>query len=388
MKGCNQDPDAGETPALPASERRAEPDTEPLLNARAANADRALRDRVRLDLPPSAFALHPWRLLWGLPLVALIAGGSAGLVVWPVPWYLALPASAGIGCLYASLFFFGHEVAHGAVVRSRRIQQAVLYVTGLVYAVSPHLWMVWHNEAHHGHTNMPDHDPDTFGTLEEFRQRRFSQVFARFAPGSGHWLSALYLFSFFTLQCHGVLWFNSFRPPFRRLNRRRAALDSLAMAAFWIAVAVMAGPRGALFAVVIPMLTVNCVMLSYVVTNHMMRSLADGPDSLATTMSVSTWKALDLLYFNFSHHVEHHLFPSMSPRYYPLVRRSLRRHAGDRYLAPGHWQALRQVYRTPRFYADAGTLARSEGDVRVPVRAIDAALRVRPPAALFSRAER
>jgi hypothetical protein len=50
---------------------------------------------------------------------------------------------------------------------------------------------------------------------------------------------------------------------------------------------------------------------------------ADGPDSLSTTMSVSTFRVVDWLLFNFSHHVEHHLFPSMSPRYYPLVRQSL-----------------------------------------------------------------
>jgi fatty acid desaturase len=338
-------------------------------------SESALKARIRADLPAEAFAAHPWRLALGIPLVVLIAGGSVALVRLPLPWPLALAGAVAIGALYASLFFFGHEVAHGAVVRSRRLQHAVLYVTGLIYGVSPHLWMIWHNHAHHGHTNMPDHDPDTFGTLAEFERRRFSQIFARFAPGSGHWLSGVYLFTFFTLQCHGVLWVNSARPPFRHLDRRRAAIDSAIMAAFWIVVGMVAGPRGALLAVAIPMLTVNFVMMSYVVTNHMVRPLADGPDALGTTMSVSTSRALDLLFFNFSHHVEHHLFPSMSPRYYPLVRRSLYRHAPDRYLAPAHWRALRLVFSTPRFYADAGTLVRPPTGARVPIAAVDAAIR-------------
>ncbi len=342
---------------------------------RMANADRILKMRIRIDLPASAFARHPWRLLLGIPLVLLIVGGSVSLAVFPLPWYAALAGSVAVGGLYASLFFFGHEVSHGAVVRSRRLQEGVLYVTGLVYGLSPHLWMIWHNEAHHGHTNMPEHDPDTFGTLEELGRRRFSQVFARFAPGSGHWFSSLYLFTFFTLQCHGVLWFNSFRPPFRRLNKWRAAIDSAGMAAFWIGVSILAGPRGTIFVVVIPMLTVNFVMLSYVVTNHMLRPLVDQPDSLATTMSVSTFKFLDILFFNFSHHVEHHLFPSMSPRYYPLVRRSLRQHAADQYLAPSHWRALRLVFQTPRFYADAQTLVTSSAAAPVPITTIEAAVR-------------
>ena len=319
--------------------------------------------------------LHPWRLLLGIPLVAVIAGGSVALVVVPLPWFLALAGSLSIGCLYASLFFFGHEVGHGAVVRSRRVQHAVLYVTCLVYGLSPHLWMIWHNHAHHGHTNLPEHDPDTFGTLDEFKARRFSRALARFAPGSGHWLSLLYLPTFFTLQSHGVLWVNSFRPPFRGLVRRRAILDSVGMVAFWIGVSAWAGPRGALFAVVIPMLTVNAVMISYVVTNHMLRSLADGPDSLGTTMSVSNSRLVDILFFNFSHHVEHHLFPSMSPRYYPLVRQSLVRRAPDRYLAPSHWRAVVLVFRTPRLYADPHTLVQPATGHRVAIAAVEAAVR-------------
>src|SRR5262249_12079172 len=198
------------------------------------------------------------------------------------PWYAALVVSVGLGSLYVSLFFFGHEVAHGAVCRSRRVQGAVLYVTGLIYCISPHLWMIWHNHAHHAHTNMPDHDPDTFGTVSQFRQRRFSQFFGRCAPGSGHWLSVLYLPTFFTLHSQGVLWVNSFQASFRRLNRRRAILDSVGMAAVWLALGVSVGLRGTLFVIVIPMLTTNAIMMSYVVTNHMLRRLAAGPDSVNT----------------------------------------------------------------------------------------------------------
>ena len=308
----------------------------------------------------------------------MIATASFGLGVLPLPWYAALPGSVGVGMLYASLFFFGHEVGHGAIVRSRRIQQMVLYVTCLVYGLSPHLWIIWHNHAHHGHTNSAEHDPDTFGTLAEFRNRRFSQVLARFAPGSGHWLSAFYLPTFFTLQAHGVLWLYSFGAQFRRFNRRRAVVDSVCMAAFWVAVSIWAGPRGALFAVVIPMLTVNAVMMSYVVTNHMLRPLITDSDSLSTTMSVSTFRAFDVLFFNFSHHVEHHVFPSMSPRYYPLVRRSLYRHAPDRYLAPSHWKALVLVFRTPRLYADPTTLVAPESGRRIPLASVEAAIRGAP----------
>jgi fatty acid desaturase len=341
---------------------------------RPGDTEHDLKARIRAELPPEAFVMHPWRLLLGVPLTALIVAGTVSVARLPLPWYAALAVSVSLGALYASLFFFGHEVGHGAVIRSRRGQTAVLYVTCLIYALSPHLWRIWHNRAHHGRTNEPPHDPDSFGTLEEFQRNPVSRALARFAPGSGHWLSAVYLVTFFTVQAHGVLWLNSFTEEFHDLDRRRAKLDSAAMILFWVAVGVWAGPGGALLAVVIPMLTVNGVMMSYVVTNHMVRPLATRSDALATTMSVSTSRVWDLLFWNFSHHVEHHLFPSMSPRYYPRVRQSLRRHAGDRYLAPPHWRALRLVFQTPRVYADAHTLVDPRRGRRIDIAALERAL--------------
>ena len=348
-----------------------------LADVLTSEPERDLRVRILAELPAAAQAMHPWRLVLGIPLLVLIVGGTVAVVRLPLPWYAALPVSVSVGILYASLFFFGHEVGHGAIIRSRRGQTAVLYVTCLIYCLSPHLWQLWHNHAHHGHTNEPDRDPDSFGTVESFRRNPVSQALARFTPGSGHWLSVFFLPTFFTTQSHYVLWLNSFSEEFRRLDRRRAKLESAAMAAFWVMVGVWAGPGGVVLAVVVPMLTVNCVMMSYVVTNHMLRPLVTRPHALETTMSVTTSKVLDLLFFNFSHHVEHHLFPSMSPRYYPLVRRSLRRLAADRYLAPPHWRALRLVFGTPRLYADFCTLVDPHGGSRVSTAMVEAALRGR-----------
>ena len=59
----------------------------------------------------------------------------------------------------------------------------------------------------------------------------------------------------------------------------------------------------------------------------------------------------------------------------PLVRRSLYRHAPERYLAPSHWRAIVLVFRTPRLYADAGTLVQPATGHRVPIVAVEAASR-------------
>jgi fatty acid desaturase len=127
-------------------------------------------------------------------------------------------------------------------------------------------------------------------------------------------------------------------------------LETSGMAAFWTTLGVLAGAHGAVFGIVIPFIVANIIIMSYVVTNHMLCPLSERTDSLRTTLSVRTSPLFDLLHLHFSHHVEHHLFPSLSHRYYPLVRASLMRHVPASYCSPPHWKALRVLFTTPRVY--------------------------------------
>ena len=105
-------------------------------------AESTLRAKVRAELPPDAFVRRPLRILLAVPLIAVIAGISALLVATPLPWYATLLAWAVLGNAYVALMFFGHEVAHGAMVRSERLQNAVLafslgHLRGLPAPVAP-----------------------------------------------------------------------------------------------------------------------------------------------------------------------------------------------------------------------------------------------------------
>jgi fatty acid desaturase len=336
------------------------------------NNDNLIRAKIRADLFPDAFARRPMQSLWIIPLLGIVISGSVSLVKLSMPWYAALILSIVVGNFYASMMFFGHEVAHGSMVPSRRLQNLLLYPSFTIFCISPHFWRIWHNRSHHAHTNIPDQDPDNFGTLEEFL-RSSPQMRSRIkvAPGSGHWLSTIFLFAFFTLQAQNVFWFKSKRMPgYNRLNRKRVVADMVVMVVFWIGISIITGLRGTIFVVVIPMIVANFVVLSYVVTNHMLRPLSHKPDILDTTMSVTTFKFLDYIHFHFSHHVEHHLFPAMCTSMIPHVRHSLIQHFGDRYLAPPHWWALLMMYQTPPVYDGLQTLiepysGRREGIPRV-----------------------
>jgi len=92
-------------------------------------------------------------------------------------------------------------------------------------------------------------------------------------------------------------------------------------------------------------------------------------------MSVTTYRWLDRLHFNFSHHVEHHLLPSMNTSYAPLAREVLQRLAGARYLAPRHWQTLILLFRTPRVQDGQRALVDPRRHLQVMFDDIEAALR-------------
>lgn len=339
--------------------------------------DSLLKNEIRLDLTKHVFVRQPWRALLVLPLAGAAVAGAVAIVAVPLPWYAALPVSLVIGNTYAGMMFLGHEIAHGATIRSGMLQNILLYICFGIFCLSPHHWRVWHNQVHHRNTNVDGRDPDNFGTIEEFHTSTPAIRFlVKFAPGSGHWLSAFYLFSFFTFQAANVLWRKSrTMPGFGKLRRRRAALDTGVMAACWVVLSISIGPRATVFVVVLPMMTANFVVMSYFVTNHMLRPLAPAKGTLGTTISVTTPRLVDRLHFHSSHHVEHHLFPTVCSSRLPLIRRSLRRHAGNEYVVVPHWWALRTVYRTPRVYDGAAGLIEPYSGRRMEIADVEAELR-------------
>src|SRR6266849_6238674 len=195
-------------------------------------------------------------------------------------------------------------------------------------------------------------------------------------PGSGHWLSIIYFPTWFTILSQGVLWAKSRRlAGFAPLKRARAGADSALMAALWIALGAWLGAYRSLITILIPMMTANAVAISYISTNHLLRPQVDRSDVLASSMSVTTYRWLDRLHFNFSHHVEHHLLPSMNTSYAPLAREVLQRLAGARYLAPRHWQTLILLFRTPRVQDGQRALVDPRRHLQVMFDDIEAALR-------------
>lgn len=328
-----------------------------------------LAEKLRAELPKEAFRPQPLRAWLAVPLVAVIVSCLYLLLTDRLAWYWALPVSLILGNTYGTLGFLAHETLHGAVTKKRWVQNVIGYLAFAPYSFTPTLWRVWHNQVHHVHTNEPDIDPDSYGTLTRFQKVPLAKFQFKTGVGSGNFLTVFFFFYRFTYHAQIVLWVISkkYAKLFHALPRKRAIAESVFLFAFWIGLAVWAGPKGALFGVVIPIAVGNFILMSYIATNHFLRPLVDVDEPVDNSMSVTVPRIVDLLHLNFSHHVEHHYFPTMSARFAPLVRKAILKHAPDRYLAPPHWKAILWLYKTPRVYKDAQTLIDPYKHREVPI---------------------
>src|SRR5690349_10838541 len=98
--------------------------------------DAAVKSLVRSVLPAASFAPQPWRALYVVPLTAAILALNASALIWSPSLCISVGIGVVVGNLYAVLMFFGHELAHGAMVRSQRMQHICLFATGLIFCLS------------------------------------------------------------------------------------------------------------------------------------------------------------------------------------------------------------------------------------------------------------
>jgi fatty acid desaturase len=312
---------------------------------------------VRRHLPAGVFERSTTRLLW-LPVHLGIIFGLGTYIVWGTP-----PATAAILCAivaghsWGCLGFLAHEALHHGLTRSRALERVIGYFGFGIYCLSPTLWTAWHNQAHHGNTGKAVADPDGFGHLGFWKKSAVVRELEKFSPGSRTARSGAFFFIWFSLHSFLVLVFHSQRNDYyARISRRVVYAESAAMLAFWIGVLALAGPWNFLFLYVVPLIVANSVIMSYIATNHFLNPLTEINDPLANTLSVTSPRWLEKLHLQFGYHVEHHLFPTLSGRYAPVVRDVLIRLYGDRYLTMPHARALRLLYSRPKLHDGHDTL--------------------------------
>jgi fatty acid desaturase len=313
------------------------------------NVHRMYVTELRRRLPAHYFQPVPSRALWMLPYLAVAVAGTLIIALVDLP----LPARIGVGILiglaYGSLGFLGHEILHGGVVRTAWLRDFLGGICMLPAAIAPLLWRQWHNVDHHGHTQILGEDPDAASTLEQYHKRSDLRLLYRLVP-----VKSILFFALLSvwLSVHALIVLRHKLPILRGRARALLIAETLAAAGFWIVLGVLVGWRHFPFFYVIPALVGNFVVMAYIATNHMLNPLLEEDDPLMGSLTVTVPRLLDVIHSNFSHHTEHHIFPAMSARYVPHVKRLLKELWPDRYHEMPLRLALGALWRTPRLYLD------------------------------------
>lgn len=321
-------------------------------------ADTALRIRkIRDTLPPEAFQPARGRL-WHLALHgAVIVAGYRVIDAWPMTGPIA---SLVIGHSLACLAFVGHEISHNAVTRSKAVRYVLTLASFGINMVPPTMWNRLHNDAHHGHTNTLE-DPDR-PFVEDERNAATNAYSAMTMPAQETWRGNALIFVHFVtyIARHIVTVFYdeddkpsivTHRPRYRVHERRLIVIELGVIAVMQYGVWRLAGRAwlNYVWASPVALCVASAVIMSYVFTNHFLNPISHEHDPLAGSTSVRVPRVVDRWHSHFSHHTEHHLFPSMNSDYYPMVSEALKEQAPAEYHQLAFSDAWRQLWLQPRF---------------------------------------
>jgi fatty acid desaturase len=315
---------------------------------------------LRPHLPRDAFRPDPRSYLRIVLHVGVICAGVVAFRLCSHAWWplicLLVANSA------ATLPFLGHDLSHRTIVTHRYLLYPTELVLWSLIFVPVTLWRRLHN-AHHIHLNS-DGDPDRAYLTSDrgfwplvTSALLYPNRFARYNP-----LCALHFVAYPIRHTIAALLpsdsssFVTAIPLYSRRDKFIIFLEFLFMAAVQGLIAFVSD--GAfLWASVVPGLAASAVSSWYFFTNHRLQKFHDSDDVLASTTSVAVPGICDALHSNFSYHTEHHLFPAMNSRYYPLVSRLLQAHFPDRYHRVPMGAAWSRLWRNPLLLSPNGERA-------------------------------
>jgi len=302
----------------------------------------ALSDRM----PPAWFRPAPERAWW-LLIYGSIATACTVAVVKTHP---GVPARLGlaviIGFSYCCMGILGHEILHGSVMEPLWLRRCLGAVCLAPLGIVPAFWTFWHN-IHHAYTQHPAKDPDTWGTVDSSPLDPVMGLLRRFTNAR----ATLFPFLLATgMTAHALVLLLCTQKQMTPRQRAATLTEFLLLCTFWLGLGFRLGWANFLFFLVIPLLVANAIINSFVITNHFLNPLDDTGDPLAGSLTVNMHPWIERVFLNFNYHVEHHLFPRMSPKYAPQVARLLKESWPDRYHSLPYARALLAVWRTPRVY--------------------------------------
>ncbi len=292
--------------------------------------------KLREELPPEAFRPNPYAYVPIVINFAIVIGGWIAIHYTGPKW--APLFGLIIGNSMAALAFLAHDVFHRSVTTNRYLLYPTEVALWGIMFLPATLWRRLH-AAHHAHTNS-DKDPDRRFLADELTPAGLVTAATMFPNRYLRYTFTYLLYWVVFPFRHGIVAFLypdreypsyvTNKPRYSRQDKIRLVGEFVLIVALQLFLAWFL--RGGYFwGAIVPVIITSAVVSWYFFTNHGLKPVDDGDDILAATTTVTVPELCNKLHSNFSYHTEHHLFPNMNPKYYPLVSELFRKHYPDRY---------------------------------------------------------
>lgn len=253
-------------------------------------------------------------LTLGAWIVACVA--TASLVIVSRHTWWVLPAMILYGGVLSFAYAASHECSHGTAFRSRWLNEAVFWVTSLIFIEEP-LYRRYSHAGHHTNTWFNGIDPQKpYGNPMTVLQ------YTTVTTGL-----SLYVDAARQLFRHSTGRFTDDERAFLPASEiRKVSRNSRIMGACYMALLLSGAVYASLWPFLlyfVPRFLGGTIINSYINTQHMCMA-EDLRDHRQTTRSIqSSWLGR-LLYWNMNYHIEHHLYPSVPFHALPKLNDQIR----------------------------------------------------------------
>jgi omega-6 fatty acid desaturase (delta-12 desaturase) len=196
---------------------------------------------IKEAISPAAFENPTHRgLLYFFRDIVLFAACMVALY-YAEAWYFVLPLWFLSGLIISALFAIGHDSAHGALFKSKRLSYLVGQISMLPSLHAYHQWAYGHNRVHHGHTIKLNGDfvwhpvsPGQYRKMSRFGRTMHRTYWSPFGAG---------VYYLFEIWLKGMILYSAPTPEARRDQRMIIGL-ALSLSAAWVYVGATAAGTG------------------------------------------------------------------------------------------------------------------------------------------------
>lgn len=340
---------------------------------------------LRTYLPRECFEPDTKHVFHYLVCMAIYLGGIFSIVnldFLPLRFIISIIMGISLG----SLTFFLHDLFHSSIIKSKPVAYLFGLSVGIFNLFAPLFWQRVHN-FHHARTGNVD-DPDRSYIMPE-RPTGFIEKIAykfRISEEAYHPFISLIMIStgffwyFFSTMFFGFLGkkvsikedmkYRRIQELFKTTKDKLHVLFELVLIFGFQAFLFIAVAKSSLLTFflisVLPVAISHFIAMIYIHTNHFLSPLTgEVDDPLVNSLSLKNSWIVDKIFSNFSHHVEHHLFPAMGSYHYPKVRKLLLKLYPERFQLIPMISAIKLLFKTPRIYKDYIHLTTSNGTKKV-----------------------